>query len=232
MENELKIMDQRDFHILFIEDDESQANLICNYLQKYFKNIEVEKNGKVGFQKFLKDRTKYDVIITDINIPDIDGIELAKEVRRVDKKIPIIAISAYDDRDYLLGAINSGMNKYILKPFKMEELYNAISECLFDLSEKKIFRTYYKNKKIIFDYMNRRLIAEDHSVRLTAKECEFLMILIMLKNFIVTYDEVKEFIWHKDVTNDTLYSFVKRLRKKLPAPIVKTISKHGYKLNV
>jgi DNA-binding response OmpR family regulator len=232
MENELKIMDQRDFHILFIEDDESQANLICNYLQKYFKNIEVEKNGKVGFQKFLKDRNKYDVIITDINIPDIDGIELAKEVRRVDKKIPIIAISAYDDRDYLLGAINSGMNKYILKPFKMEELYNAISECLFDLSEKKIFRTYYKNKKIIFDYMNRRLIAEDHSVRLTAKECEFLMILIMLKNFIVTYDEVKEFIWHKDVTNDTLYSFVKRLRKKLPAPIVKTISKHGYKLNV
>ncbi|MFP4332408.1 MAG: response regulator transcription factor [Campylobacterales bacterium] len=232
MENEFKIMDQREFHILFIEDDESQANLICNYLEKYFKNIEVEKNGKIGFQKFLKDRNKYDVIITDINIPDIDGIELAKEVRRVDKRIPIIAISAYDDKEYLLGAINSGMNKYILKPFKMEELYNAINECLFDLSEKKIFRTYYKNKKIIFDYMNRRLIAEDHSVRLTSKECEFLMILIMLKNFIVTYDEVKEFIWHKDVTNDTLYSFVKRLRKKLPAPIVKTISKHGYKLNV
>lgn len=232
MEKELKIMEQRDFHILFIEDDESQASLICNYLEKNFKNIQVEKNGKIGFQKFLKDRDKYDVIITDINIPDIDGIELAKEVRRVDKRIPIIAISAYDDKEYLLGAINSGINKYILKPFKMEELYNAINECLFDLSEKKIFRTYYKNQKIIFDYMNRRLISDDHSVRLTSKECEFLMILIMLKNFIVTYDEVKEFIWHKDVTNDTLYSFVKRLRKKLPAPIVKTISKHGYRLNV
>lgn len=232
MENEYKVMDLRDFQILFIEDDEPQARLICGFLEKYFKNIDVEKNGKIGFQKFLKDRNKYDVIITDINIPDIDGIELAKEVRRVDKRIPIIAISAYDDKEYLLGAINSGINKYILKPFKMEELYNAITECMFDLSEKKIFRTYYKNQKIIFDYLNRRIVADDKSVRLTHKESEFLMILIMLKNFIVTYDEVKDLIWKKEVSNDTLYSFVKRLRKKLPAPIVKTVSKNGYKLNV
>jgi len=232
MDNDVKITEQRDFRILFIEDDESQATLICNFLEKYFKNIDVEKNGKVGFQKFLKDRSKYDVIVTDINIPDIDGIELSREIRRVDKRIPIIAISAYDDRDYLLGAINAGMNKYILKPFKMEELYNAISECLFDLSEKKIFKTYYKNQKIIFDYMNRRIISDDKNVRLTTKEAEFLMIVIMLKNFIVTYDEIKEFVWKKPVSNDTLYSFVKRLRKKLPAPIVKTLSKKGYKLNV
>ncbi len=116
-----------DISILLVEDEE----IIRIYLQRILKNLAREvfiaSNGKDGLKIYQKN--SIDIIISDLNMPIMDGIKMSKEIRKVDKDIPIIILTAHHEEDMIIKAINDGgINKYLFKPLDTDSLKNIIKE--------------------------------------------------------------------------------------------------------
>ncbi len=118
----------KDLNILYIEDDESLQKETKKILDRIFRSVDLACDGVDGIEKF--NSKTYDLIVTDIEMPRLDGLSMCKQVKQIDDNIPIIIVSAYSNTDYLLDAISIGINYYILKPIKMprlvQTLYNVV----------------------------------------------------------------------------------------------------------
>ena len=122
-------IESQNLKLLYVEDaaDVREATLL--FLEEFFNNIETASNGKEGIEKYKT--YKPDIIITDINMPVMSGIEMIKSIRKEDKDIPIIVVSAYSDVEYFVDCIRYGVDGYILKPIELEqftEILNKITE--------------------------------------------------------------------------------------------------------
>jgi len=110
----------RDFKILYVEDEPELRNAIGIYLQKIFNNVDTAENGKEGLKKYQKHH--YDIVITDIQMPYMNGLEMIAEIKVLDTEQEIIIISAYAEPSYFLDAIRLGINGYIIKPVNYEQM--------------------------------------------------------------------------------------------------------------
>jgi len=113
-------------NILYVEDDEEISAQFETLFRKVFKNIDVVGDGLQGLQKYKKGT--YDIIITDIEMPNMNGIEFIQEIRKIDEEQLIVVTSAYNDSKYLQELIESGVEKFILKPFDMSRLFTDIAK--------------------------------------------------------------------------------------------------------
>lgn len=113
-------------NILYVEDEDEIREQLSNLLSRRINNLYTAKNGEEGVELFKKYQP--DLIITDIQMPIMDGLEMAEEIRKVNKSIPIIVITAFNESDYLLKSIDLGISKYLFKPIiptvLVEEIYN------------------------------------------------------------------------------------------------------------
>jgi len=110
-----------DILVLYVEDDENIRTEVEYFLNKRFKNVKVAFDGQMGYEAYLEH--KPDIIITDIRMPNVDGIKMSKKIRLIDNKTPIIITSAYTDSEYLDEAISIGINTFLLKPISLMQLY-------------------------------------------------------------------------------------------------------------
>ncbi len=124
-------------NLLYVEDDEETIDNIDFFLKRHFNEIIIAQDGEEAFNYFKE--KKPDIIILDINIPKLNGLKLASKIREINKKVPIIFLTAFSDKDNLLQAINLHACSYLIKPFKIDELINAINKC------KKYFFVVYQN---------------------------------------------------------------------------------------
>ncbi len=213
------------FTVLVVEDDDEIRKRILNTLNFYFKKVYESSDGIDGYESFLA--LKPDLVISDIEMPDGNGIELVKNIREINTIIPIIVLSAYSKEEYLLNLINLNINQYILKPATNESLLNAISAVL--LKEKNTI--FDLGEDLYLDMDNSKLLYKKDEISLRKKEKHFLELLHQNKNRIVNYDMIQDYIWEeKFMTQNALKSFVKELRHKLPVQIIDNIIQEGYKL--
>lgn len=110
--------------ILYVEDDKALLHETGSILSKIFKSVDTATNGAEGLLKFTKNR--YDLVITDIEMPELNGLELSKKIKEIDPQLPIVVISAYSNSSYLIEAINIGINYYILKPILLSQLLSTL----------------------------------------------------------------------------------------------------------
>ncbi len=110
--------------ILYVEDNEEARDALQSLLSNFFDDITLGINGEDGLKKF--NNSKFDLIITDINMPKINGIEMMKRIRDVDDEIPIIVSTAHQDQEYLISCIELGTNAYLLKPINHKQITKAI----------------------------------------------------------------------------------------------------------
>ena len=113
--------------VLLVEDEDKLASLLKNAIGDSFYSFTIAKDGQEGLEKFLS--ITPDIIITDIMMPNLTGLEMAKEIRKVDENIPIIILSAFSESDKFLDAIDIGVVKYFIKPFDPDELLDYIRCC-------------------------------------------------------------------------------------------------------
>jgi YesN/AraC family two-component response regulator len=113
-----------EFRVLLVEDEEVLASLLKNAIGDSFKSFTLANNGKDGLEKFLQ--INPDIVITDIMMPKLTGLEMAKKIRELDSDIPIIILSAFSESDKFLDAIDVGVVKYFIKPFDPDELFEYI----------------------------------------------------------------------------------------------------------
>jgi diguanylate cyclase (GGDEF)-like protein/PAS domain S-box-containing protein len=116
--------------LLLVEDDRLTRENLSSIIQGNFPGLELHtaENGKIGLELYRKHRPQ--IVITDINLPVMDGIRMAREIRTLTPSVDIIAISAHNNMHYLMDAINIGISRYVLKPIDHEMLFGAIEECL------------------------------------------------------------------------------------------------------
>jgi len=127
--------------LLYVEDDDSIRGILSKGLKRRVKELEVARNGMEGFEKYKS--FKPDIIVTDIKMPKMNGLEMSKRIRQLDKLIPIIITSAHGESETLMEAIDIGVNGYILKPIDTDKLFETI--VLY--SKSKVLENELKNKE-------------------------------------------------------------------------------------
>lgn len=144
-----------DLKILICEDDQIARSLLMNILERKFENIIEAENGRVGFEKYKIENP--DLIISDINMPEMNGIELAQEIRKENKKIPILFLTAYSDTSYFMNSIELGINAYVLKPVVKENLFNALDKIISNLKLEKKIEEQRKKIEELYNQINFEL---------------------------------------------------------------------------
>lgn len=115
--------------VLYVEDDQMTIDEIEYFLKKYIKELYIAKNGQEGLEFFKK--YKPNIIITDIQMPVMNGLVMAEKIFEIDPSIPIVVTTAFSESDYIIKAIELGIDKYILKPLNMQELLAIIHKSLY-----------------------------------------------------------------------------------------------------
>ncbi len=125
--------------VLYVEDDKITREVTQNIFEIFFKSIVTAFDGQDGFEKFQEE--EIDLIITDINMPRLNGLEMAKKIRELDKNVPIIVISAHNEDSFFLQSIQIGVSGYLIKPIDMEQLtqqlYHIVQKFKYLLSAKE-----------------------------------------------------------------------------------------------
>jgi len=216
----------KDITILFAEDEKRLAKLIESAIESYFDSFIMVSNGEEAIKKYHK--IKPDIIITDIMMPKMNGLELAKEIKSIDEDIPIIILSAYSHTDMLLEAIEIGVKKYFIKPFNPDELLQYLTTLIPKVRKNKIEDLI---DNFHFDIKNKKLYQNETEILLTKREGDFFSILIEKKDYGVNNEIIKFILWRdKDVPNDRLRTFIKRLREKTSKRLIENISSQGYRV--
>jgi DNA-binding NtrC family response regulator len=125
-------------NILYVEDDEVIRELFSKVLKKVFTNVTVASNGVEGLDKFKKHEYKYDFIVTDIIMPEMNGLDMIAEVMKIEPNIPCILTTAHGELDYFMRANEMGIYRYIQKPLDINELFEAMQDFQSGLEVKKI----------------------------------------------------------------------------------------------
>ena len=218
------------YTLLYIEDEAPIRMVTSMFLEPYFSEIYEASNGVEAMEIYHNQEP--DVIITDIEMPKMNGLEFCKKLREEDKSTPIIITTAYTSIEYLLEAVSLNLIKYLGKPLKENELIEALETC-FNQLEFANPSVVQLSEGLYYDTFNHTLSSKDKILPLPSSQRVFLDILIKNRNRVVTYTELEYEIWYdKVMTADSLRTLVRKLRKVVGKEVIENISKTGYKINL
>ncbi|MDQ1332156.1 MAG: Two-component system response regulator [Bacteroidota bacterium] len=221
--------------ILLAEDDSNLGILLNNYLSAKDYETSLFVNGILALKAFNEEH--FYLCILDIMMPEMDGITLAKEIRKINPLIPVIFLTAKNQKEDVLEGFRSGADDYITKPFSMEELLYRIQAILKRTTGTSSYRKedHYALGKYTFDPLKQLLSTGDQQIRLTTKESELLELLCRHTNEVLERNFALKSIWIDDnyFNARSMDVYITRLRKYLKKdPSVRIINVHGkgYKL--
>lgn len=219
--------------ILYAEDDSTIRELTSVFLKKYYHYVDVAFDGKEAIDFFSENRGEYDIIITDIYMPKKTGLDLAEFVRRTNRTIPIVAISAYDDKEYLFGAIEHGVTRYVIKPFDNRSLLELIDSLTLKLEPKELYEFLFDGEVCTFEFKKRVLKIKDETINLNKKESEFINLFFINSRGYFSIKDLSQYLWRtKEEKQNAVYSFIKRMKKKIPEDFLNSSKIYGYYLNI
>ena len=207
---------KKEIKVLLVEDDSNLGSITSDYLKAKGFNCTWEINGELGYREFVKNQ--YDIVILDVMMPIKDGFSTAKDIRGIDKKVPIIFLTAKSMKEDTLKGFEIGADDYITKPFNMEELTARISAILKRVSsETESHFDDIKIGKLTFNPKMQILSKDDFSVSLTTKESDLLILLYKNKNDILERDHALKAIWGDDnyFNGRSMDVYIAKLRKYL-----------------
>ncbi|MBV5277839.1 MAG: response regulator [Campylobacteraceae bacterium] len=216
----------RNSSILLVEDEEQLRASFAKVLLLYVDKVYTAGDGEEAFLIYTHQHP--DIIITDIKMPKMNGLELIKKIRKENHHIPIIVTSAYTDQDFLLESIKLSLVEYIVKPIKESDLTRLLETSATILLEKS--KTIFKiDEHNAYDYENKILVQNKISITLTQKEIEFLEMLLAHKGNLVTRQLIEDKLYiYEEAPPSALKNLVFKLRKKIGDDIVETVGKLGY----
>jgi len=212
--------------ILLAEDEDTLRDSFKKVLELYVKEVFIAKDGQEAYDLYLKSNPT--ILITDVKMPKLNGIELIKKIRANNSSIPIVITSAYTDQEYLLESIKLSLVEYLVKPLKESDLDRVLSECA-KVIQKDIK---YKEKledNLFYDYVNKVITHNNQTIKLTQKEVELIELLLKNRGNLVTKSKIEHTLYiYDDAPPSALKNLIFKLRRKLPINVIKTQGKLGY----
>ncbi len=224
------------YSILFIEDEDDIRKNYTVYLENYFKYVYEAKDGLEGYRVYKERRP--DILIIDINIPHMKGIELLRKIRENDYQTKAIMLTAHTDLEYLLQTNSLKLIKYLLKPVKRAELKETLLLAIDEIQKYRIetLQTIELGNNYRWDCALSQLSFFHEIVELTNKEQRLLELLFSKRNKVFTYEEIFHYVWEYYSNENMNYmnalrSLMKNLRKKIPRELIGNYFGIGYKIN-
>lgn len=218
--------------ILIAEDDMRLRQLYVEYLSLFFNTVYESKDGKEALCIY-KDKLP-DIIISDINMPKLDGLSLIKEIRKKDQTTPIVILSAYADQEILLEAVKLHLFEYVVKPVDSQELKELIFSMIKKIHLKREYIYMVDGYK--WDKNKQHLYKETKEIKLQESEKRLLIILIQHLNANVSTETLYQYVFadmpEKEYSSHAITSLIKRVRKKLPPDTIQTNYGYGYTFSV
>lgn len=219
--------------ILYVEDDETLAFLTADNLEQHFEVIH-SNNGAVAFKLFCEQ--EFDLCVLDIMLPDMDGFQIATEIRKRDSDIPIIFLSAKTMKEDRIKGLKLGADDYLVKPYSIEELILKI-EIFLNRSQKKSEKilTKYQLGSFEFEFENYILKNNSKEITLTEREASLLKLFLENKNTVLKRETILTSLWGNDdyFSGRSLDVFISRIRKILKEESnvrIENIPRIGFKL--
>jgi len=223
----------KSLNVLYIEDDKVVLDSISTILRYMVAQVFTAENGKDALDIFRKE--KIDIILTDIDMPKLNGIEFAKRVRQINEIVPIIIITSYKSEEYLFQSMDLKLEDYIIKPINYDKLVESLSKCAYKI-EKDVKVEIFLTKDIIYNKKGGFLINQitKEKSKLTEKEMKFMNLLAEDTTQSVTYESINSVLGFNNFDNNenSMRSLISKLRKKIGKNIIKNISGLGYKLEI
>lgn len=220
--------------LLIIEDEEDLVDALALGLRKLGYAIDIATDGKDGLE--LTFINEYDLIILDLNLPSIDGLDILSEIRKSNEECKILILSARSDFSQRIQGLDMGANDYLVKPFDFGELVARIRALLRRSFTQRQVKLEYED--IIIDTASRSVYSkENNKIELAPKEFAILEYLLMNKGRTVSAEELIEHIWNSDsgMFSNAVKVHVSTLRKKLSEysanDIIKSVRGAGYIIN-
>ena len=205
-------------NILLAEDDENLGKLLISYLQAKGFHVELAKNGKIAYELFNNAKQKFDLLVLDVMMPEMDGLTLGSEIRLLDKSIPFLFLSAKSMKEDKLKGFGVGADDYITKPFSMEELLARINAILKrTASNKKNIQEKIHVGKIQYEPELSVLHLKEGPKKLTTKENMLLKLLVQNQNDLLDRQAALRAVWGDDnyFNGRSMDVYIAKLRKLL-----------------
>ena len=203
-----------DMTVLYAEDDAQSRKNYAFVLEEYFSEVYLAEDGREALA--LYHEKKPDILLLDISMPFIDGLEVAKTVRETNKEIPIVMLTAHSEKDMLLRAVDLKLEKYLLKPISEAKLHEIMQKVLKEHTDRNIICL---REKLLWDKNNSHLSYDAQEIRLTKKEHKLIMLLLHSLGEYFMHDTLIINVWDDQVPDDShdnkLHQLVYRLNKKI-----------------
>jgi DNA-binding response OmpR family regulator len=200
-------------HVLIVEDEPEMAKLLSRGLQEEQFEISVAGDGQSALE--LSAGTPFDVILLDVMLPRMNGLEVARQLRHREQETPVLMLTARDSVPDIINGLNAGADDYLTKPFSFQELLARIRA----LARRNEFRK--KNvlelRDLVLDLGSLRAFRGGQEIHLSHTEYRLLELLVRNSGRVVSRQEILGHVWGRgrEVTENTLDVFVRLLRKKL-----------------
>lgn len=217
------------YNVLLIEDDRPLNKAISVYFKKEKFYVLSSFSGQEALDILFQNNL--DLIILDINLPDLSGFNLIEQIKIINSNIPILILSACDLDSAILHGFNLGAEDYVTKPFNIEILHKKINVIL----KRNTKNTFYKDDHLFFDKNTSKLVIDNKEIKLTPLEFKLLSLFLENQNQIILKETIIEKIWDSNenyVDEHTLLVNISRLRNKIEDDkhhYIKTVYGLGYR---
>ncbi|QKF64302.1 response regulator transcription factor [Campylobacter corcagiensis] len=217
----------KDISVLVVEDDELTGVAILTGLKEYCKEVFLAKDGLQGFEMFKLH--KIDVIVTDIHMPNLNGLDMIEEILKLKPEQNFIVVSSYDSDENLLKSFKKGAISFIKKPISMDYLHHSIVKSVVSKTQKIL----NLSKDVKADMLSQRVFKGEKEVYLSRLESSIFWLLCYNINNLVSYDMIEEYVYSGDSVNiGQIHTAIARIKSKLKGIDISNIQSMGYKLNL
>ncbi|GMA08574.1 DNA-binding response regulator [Tetragenococcus halophilus subsp. flandriensis] len=222
-------------NLLLVEDEESLASFIQSELQFEGYQTSWETNGESALETFLQQKDQFDLILLDWMLPGLDGITVARRIRKV-SKVPIIMMTARTQTTDIVTGLDTGLDDYITKPFEIEELFARIRVIERRLQEQSEDSNVLEYQGIKMDLARHQVLVKNESIELTPKEFGILYQLMREPEVVKKRDELLNEVWGYDYFGQTnvVDVYIRTLRNKFKEvgaeDLIQTVRGVGYVL--
>ncbi len=209
--------------VLLVEDEEDARQILGFYLDTIFDEVAIACDGEEGinlFNKNLEEGKSFDLVLTDIKMPNKDGLTMIEEITSLNEEQKFIIVSAYKDEEYLFRSIGLNVISYFVKPLEVKNIMDLLkkvkSKVLEDRTSNIQNEIIILNKSYTFNIKTELLYKEDQLINLSKKELLLIKALSTNIKQIKSKEFLKEFIWKDTNTSDaTLRTVIKRVKDKI-----------------
>jgi DNA-binding response OmpR family regulator len=214
--------------ILIVEDERRLASFLERGLRSNGYTPTVVDDGQSGAR--LARDGDFDLVILDLGLPDIDGMDVLRQLRTRGEKLPVIILSARGDPSDMVGGLDAGSDDYVTKPFSLEELLARVRVRL--RAESAAEETVLQAGDVALDLRTRRATVEGNTVELTAREFTMLETFIRHRGQVLSKEQLLSHVWGYDYDpgSNVVEVYVGYLRRKLGTGVIETVRGMGYRL--